>query len=930
MLELQNNKHSIKKYLSWYFSIAFLGALGELIYLLTIPSDPKNSILFGYSASRLVLIAFFLSSIAGAFVFALRTWRDQGWVQKLDALLFADNKISNWGLVLSGTVFLVTGLVSLVPISRFGQFAAYAERLQPVIFYFVQISFQTIILILQRTGRLHWNSLTRELRANSLMFWIAAGCMTIFGALWIVVSRTGIGIRPTPQTNWYETGVPVLAIQVGISGLIAALVAALIAWISRRVKNLPLNSLRMKLKGWGGSKSRGTVLDIFLGITIWVLAAFLWTQAPMAPNFFAPGPYPPDYVYLPYSDAASFDMSAQYALIGKGIANGSVFKGHNAYHGFLAFLHLLAGQDYSLLVTLQVIIFAILPVIVFFIGKGMQSRFFGIFMAGIVIFQELNAIASGNRLNLSHSKLLLTEFPTKIGLALLILLLFLWLRKPGKKFAYAFPLGGVLGILIMLRYNTLVMPFCVIAGFILVFGKGWQNWLKASVIMILALGITISPWMWRSWKISGNPLFFAPKLVYRLKLEFQDSHEPLPPADPVPDIELESGSLFLIQHSTSTLSKFVGFSPPQTKAAKSIFPSQQGSQAIMGFDKDGKSYLIGSNFVHNLITNFLILPTRPLFDFLPDSIVDGSLYETAPFWKDLYMGWLEDMPLVDLIGVVINLLFLSLGVGAAYRQWKWAGLIPLGVLLAYHLSTALVRDSGGRYIVPVDWIMLLYFALGLLQITLWGLVWLGLMRPPLPNPLVSFRQSFGEADSPQSWGAKGAAFLLTLPFFLYALSMTVLDQTMPQKYIYFSESEVLERLNEAEMQDQTHFDAANLEEFLDHPDARSVFGVNLYPRFFLRNQGLHRGIYLDRPFPRLAFRIITATGPENVLLPLTESPLPFLHGSDVIVIGCQNVDRRGLWYIDALLVVIFDIPGHPTLYTRNPAFPFPLSCPLQN
>jgi len=922
VLELQNNNHSLKKILSWYFSFAFLGALGGLIYLLTIPPDPKNSLLFGYSASRVVLIVFFLFAIVGAAYFARKSWNDLRWVQKLDALFFDNSKTADFGLVISGAIFLSCGLLSLIPLFRFGQFAAYAERLRPIVFFIIQISFQTIILILQRTARLHWNSFAREIRANRLTSWIAAGCMAIFVVLWVAVSRTGIGIQPTSRTNWYETGVPVLAIQVVIAGLIAGLVAGLIAWISRRKKNPPQSLPRVKSKGWGCSKSRGAVLDILLSILIWALTAFLWIQAPMAPNFFAPGPYPPDNVYLPYSDAASFDISAQYALIGKGIANRSVFKGHNAYHGFLAFLHLLAGQDYSQLVTLQVIIFAVLPVIVFFIGKGMQGRFFGLFMAGLVIFQELNAIVSGNRLNLSHSKLLLTEIPTKIGLALLILLLFLLLRKPRNKFAYAFPLGGVLGILIMLRYNTLVMPFCVIAGFALVFGKDWQKWLKASVIMILALGITISPWMWRSWKISGNPLFFAPKLVYRLKLEFQRPLEPLPPDDPIPDAELDSGFFSLPQKSASAASKLVSLSPPQTIAAGTASPFRQGAPVKMGINEDGKVYLIVSNFVHNLITNFLILPTRLPFDYLPASIADGSLYESSPFWKNYTDGWLEDLSAVDIIGIAINLLLLSLGIGASYYKWKWAGLIPLGVLFAYHLSTALVRDSGGRYIVPVDWIMLLYFALGLLQLAHWGLTWLGLC-------FYKETRNTGEKFLASWLPHKNIILLLTLPFFLYVLSVTVLDQSMPQKYIYFSESEILERLIQAGLQDQTHFDENSLNIFLDHPNARAVFGINLYPRFFWGNQGLHRGIYLDHPYSRLAFTMIAASGLEYALLPLTEPPATFPHGAEVIVIGCQSVDRRGLWYIDALLVVIFGDPDHPTIYTRNPVSLSPLTCPLQ-
>ena len=885
-------RSSSQKYLSTYFAFALLGALFGLAYLLTIPSDPKHSLLFGYSASRLALIASFLTVIIGAGNFALRSWRNPRWTQKFDALFFAGDKTSLWGLRISGAAFIVFGVFALMPLHRFGYFTAYAERLRPVIIFFTQISFQTAILILHRAGRLRWKSLAQEIRAHRLTLWIAAGCMMIFGGLWGIAARTGIGIDPMPRTNWYESGVPVLSIQVVVAALIAAALTGLIVWVS------------------GRKEKRGT--DILLSIAIWALAAYLWSQAPLPPNnFFAPGPYPPDYAYLPYSDAASFDMSAQYALAGQGIAGGNTFKGHSAYLGFLVFLHLLAGQDFSLLVTWQVIIFAVFPVIVYFIGKIIYGRFLGLFMAGLVIMQELNAIASGGRLNLSHSKLFMTEFPTKIGLAALILLLFLWLRKPDRNSAYALPAGGVLAILMLLRYNTLVMPFGIIAGTLLVYGKNWRTWLKTSVMLFVAMGIVISPWMWRSWKITGDPFFFAPKLIYRIQAEFRETPEPLPVNDPVANVELEDE----IPAPAPELESAAQSQPTQT--ATDVLPLPE-SQAKAGINKDGSLYQISSHFVHNLITNLLILPTRPIFDFLPDAIADGSFYESIPFWENLYDGWLTDLPSIDLVGIVINLALLALGIGTAFRKWRWAGMVPLGVLTAYHLSTALVRDAGGRYIVPVDWIVLLYFAYGVLHIAY------GALRKAYGIRYTSYGAARSTEMPPKKTISTRAALLLTLPFFIYTLSMTVLDQAIPQRYAHLSKAEVIERLIQAGMLDQISFDAANLKEFLKHPDSRAVYGLSLYPRFFGQNQGLHRGIYLDHPFPRLAFTMITASGPEYVLLPLDTSPQTFAHGTDVIVIGCQNIDRRGLWHIDALLVA--HLGEQPAIYSRTPAVP--PSCPL--
>ena len=469
------------------------------------------------------------------------------------------------------------------------------------------------------------------------------------------------------------------------------------------------------------------------------------------------------------------------------IANGDVSVGHNAYIAFLAFLHLIAGQDYALLVALQVALFAIFPMIVFFIGKIMHSRFFGIFLAGLVIIQELNAIVSGGWLNLSHSRFLLSEFPTKIGMATLILLLFLWLRKPDKNFAYALPLGGVLGVLVMVRYNTLAMPFAIIAGIMLVFGKEWRKSLKASLILLLTLFITIAPWMWRSWKLSGDPFFFATKVEHTLAPVFQESPKISPIHTPAPIDKLES-------LPSPQVNEIEHLSPPHIiDEAEKLSPPQIVEKT--GIDKNSKIYSVGEHFVHNLLTSFFILPSLPLFDFLPPAIADGSLYKTLPYWRNLSDGWLENLPPTITLGLGLNLLILSIGIGDSFREWKFAGWVPLGIFFAYHLSTALIHDSGGRYLVPVDWTLFIYFGLGLLQIARWIAI---LFRPPSNSSQNGGRTSSSPILGEVRWGQKPLStkmgLFFTLPFFLFVLSMTFLDQTLPQKYTPLNQSEVLAQL----------------------------------------------------------------------------------------------------------------------------------------
>ncbi len=358
-------------------------------------------------------------------------------------------------------------------------------------------------------------------------------------------------------------------------------------------------------------------------------------------------------------------------------------------------------------------------------------------------------------------------------------------------------------------------------------------------------------------------------------------------------------------------------------------------------NKGGKFYLTAHYFIHNLVTNVLILPSLPLFDFLPPAIADGSVYTKLPYWKNIYTGWLENLPLINIVGLGLNLLILSIGIGDSFRKWKLAGWVPLGILLAYHFSTALVHNSGGRHLVPVDWIIFIYFGLGLLQIANWLTTLLINPRfsdifnkafcPHEPNPLNEENlpaKVQGAADKKMRLSIQTGIFL-TLPFFLYVLAMTVLDQTTPQRYTYLNKNEVFEQLLQEDIFAYNGMDARALEKFLEDPQARAIYGMNLYPRFFWQNHGLDRGAYLAQPYPRLGSMMLGALGTEQVVLSLLNSPKKFPHGENVIVIGCYTIGHSqygDFGYIDALLVA--DIGNEPAIYVRSPAEPLAFKCPL--
>jgi hypothetical protein len=90
------------------------------------------------------------------------------------------------------------------------------------------------------------------------------------------------------------------------------------------------------------------------------------------------------------------------------------------------------GQDYELLMAIQAGLFAIFPVLIYLIGKSLNARTIGIVSAMVAMLRGINAIAASNTIDMANPKMILTDFPTAIGVALLILMICEWQINPIK------------------------------------------------------------------------------------------------------------------------------------------------------------------------------------------------------------------------------------------------------------------------------------------------------------------------------------------------------------------------------------------------------------------------------------------------------------------------------------------------------------------
>jgi hypothetical protein len=524
---------------------------------------------------------------------------------------------------------------------------------------------------------------------------------------------------------------------------------------------------------------------------------------------------------------------------------------------------------------------------------------------------------------------------------LLIFWLFQWLRDVRRNLFYVLPIGGLLGLLLLLRFNILLLILAIPLLAAPFYWKAWQGWLQAMSLFALALILTLSPWMIRSWHLTGNPFFFAPKASLIFQTQFRNL-QPAPSPTPVPisdqDVSArvawqEWGLDQPVQALPGVASVELVSLPLPNRGDSIVDPTtnittdsqfglglRQMKAGLVQRNNWGATLsLIAFHYANNLIASTLILPTSPAFHDLTRTI-----REVSPFWRD----WQGEMSAGAKVMLFIDLLLLSFGLGVSWQKWRLAGLIPLALFLGYNLATALARTSGGRYIVPVDWVVFFYFALGLVQLCLWGLACLGMTPDSYP---AWFAPVSDATRLPLKTG-----LLMLLPFVLFVAALPALEWIIPARYPSLSSLQVVEKLLkdeklQAQLQ-QAGVSTQGLNHLLDDPEAVALWGRALYPSFLNDNQGKHsasRDVFTPRLYPRLALWVIgpfepkytTFSGVAQALLPLTSTPAYFPNAADVIVIGCRHIKPI---YVDAALVIV--LGQQPKIYLRQPGAP--LVCPL--
>jgi len=812
-----------------YLVCAILENALAIFALTRISSDVKNAVFLGYSASRLALFGgMALLLFALITLFAWLVFSHSGLEKSIDFLdrVFESRGKRGW-FVFASLLFAAAGIVLLlIPVEKLGGTVYLVERIAPVVYLGMAVALQALLLqFLWAGGTPNWQNLKHW--HSSLR--IAGIVMSVFLATWAFMAWSQIGVKPE-KSGWFAPGTPVLFSQV---------LLALAAGVG-------LIFLEKPIAEWLKKRVRFVGFDSIASILLWMTTALVWWSEPLRKwSYFTPAPTPPNFEYYPYSDALLYDQFAQGIMIGVGRDIGLMHR--PLYVFFLAFLHSLAGQQFSKILFLQVVSLAVIPALVYLVVSHLGNRPAGVITAILVLLREKNAIALTNVIEVSHTKLLMSDMPTLALTLLLVFLLLKWLEDPSRR-EYLAPISGAaFGLVILIRSQAMVIVPLVLVG---VFAAQWKRGRRAfysALMFLLGVFLVVAPWVWRNYQLSGQVTVENTKIYIHL---FAGGY-----LEPYENIEFLPGESFddYYERMKQQITRFILNHPVEI----------------------ARRYV--SHFLHNQAETVAYLPVSLKFYDL------RSYLKQIPFWDQPVLTLARG----SLVLFLLNLGLMALGMGTAISRFKLAALIPVLIQIGYSLSVVPTGQSGWRFILPVDWIALAYYSIGLTQLIF---IVAGVF---FNKSSANDEANTGSNPAPaRVSSAKGSGLILTAILALGVL-FPLIEWIIPSRYPSTSPQDLIRfyapqgvRLENGET-----LSPSDLTSFLEgQPGSTVLYGRTLYPSYYERGEfwGEENQYTIQmKGYNRLQFHL---TGPQRefVFIPLDAPPAYFPHATDVFVVGCQE------------------------------------------
>lgn len=761
-----------------------------------IASEKQAALLWGYSALRLGVLA----SIGLTLLFLLYCFfyvtKNRAWKYRIEENLeiIIGKRLVFWSLFL---LICLVYLVLYLSDHQLGPLASYRETSRSLLVWLGLVSFQLFVSYIVVLG---YDADALQGHRHLL---IPSGIALVFllGTTGFI-AMTKIGLTPD-KLYWQDAGVPILIMQV----FLAAILGTIFYFLQIR---------------WWGTVNRKS--DFLIILSLWSLATVLWLSQPLRPAYNLLAQAPPNFQNYPFGDALRYDLTAQEFMLGQPMPADFFVKPF--YSFLLVIFHLIAGQDFNGIIVVQVVLLACIPPLIYLFTKELGTPLAGIIAGLLIIFRESNAILLTNVIEVSHSRLLLSDVPTMGLMILLALLIVNWLKQPILHKWAPFTIGGVLGLLILARGNPiLLIPFIIFAVF-LVIRKMKVTWMAFVISFGLGLLLILIPWFWHNYQVTG-------------RLIFQD---------------LSSSSFVLDQ----LVQLYAG----------AVVNDQPGIIRYIFTDPITTIQFTAAHFFHNVVHSYIFLPQS----FFIETVIGYA--RRMPFWSGWGGGLLPDARIL----LPFHLIVLALGFGTGWRKNRYIILVPLLLGIGYNLSVAITRRSGWRFNLPADWITIVFYAIGLGQLILavYSLVTKNVDFYNREQDLQK-NQFNSSAKRMQFWLS---AFLIGF----VSLGVTQGHRLFTNRFVEANEQDLMikyETLIPTLSQEFLEEDNAVMLQ------GRGIYPIYFKADDGVLNYSYLN--YSAKPYNRLVFYLVNSQS-VGVLLKTDSILLGFQDGEDVVVVGCKTSD----------------------------------------
>jgi len=918
-----------------FLILALLQFLTAVILTTTVPFNSENSL----SRTHFIIIAAVLILSLPVFLLLIETWlntsRANNRIEKILHFLWTAQN-SAWVLLLSGVIFLATTFfITLIPEISEPFTRAIFLRLFTFAALAACLSFQFIaVLVVLRYPIRDWIAHSEK----RVFMWVLAVLALSF-AVW-----GWLGGAVIPQNRflvgWNYMGVPVMEYQLLLAWLAGMGVLAL----TQRANARP------DLNRWL-SKIKPARLDLALSLLIWLTAVLIWSAIPVQPNWFVTNKTAPNHEFYPSSDARIYDLVAQSALVGEGYLFDGDFNIRRPLHGmYLTILRLISGQDYDKLVSLQVLVMAFFPVLMYGLVRAMHGRVSAVIAAGLVIFREANAILLSGNITTANAKLLMVDLPTAILVVLFFLIVFKWLDQMPDNPLWGLVSGQSLGLAILVRpeISILIFVFVLILFLRSPVKSILPNLGRQFIPFLVGMVLVLSPWVYRNWAHTGQIYLNEPYFRYALILQrfnpavSQPPEETLPKT-PTPDSNPTATAVAPSSKKLTPKEAAVPGTHPPASADKQLQatptpvpldPVKSGQETALQFLTESLQnpaqivQVAAAHYLNSQMQHLLILPAtwrgfdsltaflghRSFEQFQFDCCSAVGYIRRLPYWPK----WPGNFALQSLIPILLNIFILAVGIQTAWNRHRWLGLFPLMSSLVYLAANAAFRNSGGRYILPVDWVTLAYFSIGLarLSIAVINLLRRSKVIETWPAVLDQSAPALGVREK------KWHPALLAGIFFSVSLMIPVVEKSFPRLYPNERQERMLNALFESEK--LATEDQQNLRTFLEN-GAFVAAGRILYPQYYAAGTGSlgkEDSPIEPLPFARLTFKIVGKEPWEFTLPVKQKSARPVPNAASGLVIACSD----GI----TLALGIYDSNDKLKDILLTSPFPSQHTCPLDS